>query len=148
MTVTTTEEHVDIEEFTTAYIEAMLSTTSDESEPNGGYPLDRNYDESDITPETMARIRADCNAFLNSPLGGRLIDIAQDLYNRGHWHPGFRGDIVEQAGHDFFLTRVGSGVGFWDGDWPKGIAEGLDKLSKEFGEVWFYVGDDGTIDGN
>ena len=38
-------------------------------------------------------------------------------------------------------------AGIWDGDWPKGIAEGLDKLAKGFGTFGLYVGDDGLIYG-
>ena len=56
--------------------------------------------------------------------------------------------IVEYAGHDLWLTRCGHGCGYWDGDWPAGIGEGLDKLAHGFGEVWLEVGDDGLIHGH
>jgi hypothetical protein len=49
------------------------------------------------------------------------------------------------AGHDFALTRNGHGAGFWDGDWPEPAATELTKLSKEYGEVDLYVGDDGLL---
>jgi len=50
-----------------------------------------------------------------------------------------------QAGHDFWLTRVGHGAGFWDGDWPEPAATKLTELAEDFGEVWVYVGDDGKL---
>ena len=59
------------------------------------------------------------------------------------------GDLIygteEQAGHDFWLTRNGHGAGFWDGDWPEPAASKLDELSRAFGEVWLYAGDDGLL---
>lgn len=48
------------------------------------------------------------------------------------------------VGVDFYMTRNGHGVGFWDrglgelGDWLTGI-------TKPYGETWVYVGDDGVI---
>jgi hypothetical protein len=55
--------------------------------------------------------------------------------------------VVEYAGHDFWLTRNGHGCGYWDGDWPKGVAEGLDRLARSFGAFDLYLGDDGLIHG-
>ena len=54
-------------------------------------------------------------------------------------------ETVGHAAHDFWLTRNGHGAGFWDGDWPDEIGKQLTALSKEFGEQWLYVGDDGLI---
>ena len=54
---------------------------------------------------------------------------------------------MEYAGHDAWLTRNGCGCGYFDGDWPKGIGEGLDRLAKELGEFSLYIGDDDLIYG-
>ena len=49
------------------------------------------------------------------------------------------------VGHDFWLTRVGHGAGFWDGDLPQALGERLTNASKAAGEVWPYIGDDGRV---
>jgi hypothetical protein len=138
-----------LDEFFSAYIEAALWSSTDNADDNGGDPLDRNYGADDIAPETLDKMRADCAAFLNHKLGGRLVAIAERLYADGEWAlPGGADcSIAEYAGHDFWLTRNGHGCGYWDGEWPKGVAEGLDKLAHEFGSFDLYVGDDGLIHG-
>ncbi len=145
----TIAEPVGLDEFLDAYVTAALWSSTDESDDSGGEPLDRNYDESDIAPETLAKMRADCAAFLAHKLGGRLISIAERLEAEGMWSLPAEADctVMEYAGHDFFLTRCGHGVGFWDGDWPKGIGEALDKLAHEFGSFDLYIGDDERIYG-
>jgi hypothetical protein len=86
-----------------------------------------NYDLSDLAPETLASMIADCDAFRES--AGALLDEWSD----------------EQAGHDFWLTRNGHGAGFWD----RGLAAGdaLTDLAHPFGEVYLYLGGDGKIYG-
>jgi hypothetical protein len=141
----TIDDPVGLDEFLDAYVAASIWGSADNG--NGGEPLDRNHDASDLAPETLAKMRADCAAFLEHRLGGRLISIAEGLSERGHWVKPGRCSIVEQAGHDFWLSRNGHGCGYWDGDWPKGVGEALDRLAKEFGEHDLYVGDDGLIYG-
>jgi hypothetical protein len=140
-----TDEHEGLDEFLAAYVEAALWSSTDDS----GEPFDKDHDSSDIAPETHARMRADCNAFLAHKLGGRLIAIVERLEAEGRWSLPAGSDctVTEYAGHDFWLSRNGHGCGYWDGDWPKGIAEGLDKLAKQFGEFILYLGDDGLIYG-
>lgn len=142
-------EPMGLDEFLDGYIEAALWSSTDESDDSGGEPLDRNYCEGDIAPETLARMRADCLVFLSHKLGGRLIAIAERLEEEGRWSlpVGAKCSVMEYAGHDAWLTRQGHGSGFWDGDWPRGIGEGLDKLARSFGEVSLYIGDDGRIHG-
>ncbi len=145
----TLSEPEGLDEFLSAYITAALWSSTDESDESGGEPLDKHYGESDLAPETLDRMRADCVAFLNHKLGGRLIAIAERLEENGHWSlpAGVKCSVMEYAGHDFFLTRCGHGCGYWDGDWPVGIAEALDTLAREFGTYDLYVGDDGLIYG-
>jgi len=50
-----------------------------------------------------------------------------------------------RAGHDFWLTRCGHGAGYWDGDWEHEAGERLTTAAKAYGEVNFYVGDNGLI---
>ncbi|CAB4240934.1 hypothetical protein UFOVP56_36 [uncultured Caudovirales phage] len=113
-----------IDEITRHYAAAALWSSVDDNDD----PLDENYDLSDIDPDTLAAMRADCAAFvaLADPL---LIE---------------KGLNSAKIGHDFWLTRNGHGVGFWD----RGLGEVGDKLT-EIGErfkgVDLYVGDDGRL---
>lgn len=51
-----------------------------------------------------------------------------------------------RAGHDFWLTRNGHGVGFLDRDeLSEADQKRLTEASKEFGECYLYVGDDGKL---
>ena len=115
-----------LDKFTIAYIEAALWSSTDESTPEGGEPMDSNYDISDLAPETLESMKVDCDSFQ-----GQFWDDIQD--------------DVERAGHDFWLTRCGHGAGFWDGDWPESVDEKLTAASHSCGEVNLYIGDDGRI---
>lgn len=115
-----------LDPFCTAYIEAALWSSTDNSDERGGEPLDKNYDIEDFDDESLRKMEQDCKAFQEK--AGDLIDGQE-----------------EQAGHDFWLTRNGHGAGFWDGDWPEPAATELTNLSKEFGEVDLYIGDDGKV---
>lgn len=111
-----------MDKFTNAYIEAALWSSTD----NSGRPLDDNYGVHDIAPETLASIVEDCKAFQEAH--------ADDI-----------GGNVEQAGHDFWLTRNRHGTGFWDGDWPVKVGAKLTEASHTYGSVDLYIGDDGRI---
>ena len=76
--------------FLQAYITAALWSTTDESTPAGGEFLDANYGPEDLAPETLEKMKADCERFQAE----NAQDIASDL---------------ERAGHDFWLTRNAHG---------------------------------------
>jgi len=114
--------------FTRAYIEAALWSSMDDADDRGGKPLDANYSRSDIAPDTMVKIVADCRAFQRHN--------ADDI-----------GTEFERAGHDFLLTRNHHGAGFWDGDWPHDAGERLTAASHTASEFELYVGDDGLLHG-
>lgn len=123
---------MNIDQFTRAYMVAALWSSSDEN----GEPLDNDRDETDIAPETAAKMRADCEAFI----AANAADLALYAEHRGNdqW------TASELAGHDFWLTRCGHGVGFWD----RGLGELGERLSdaaRAYGSVDLYVGDDGKV---
>ena len=89
-------------------------------------PLDTNYNASDLAPETLERMKADCAAF-----------------RAQNWES-ISGNL-SSAGHDFWLTRCGHGCGFWDGDWPENVGEELTEACRLWGDVDLYIGDDGRI---
>ena len=114
-----------MESFEQGYIEcAFWSSVTDD-----GTPFDAV--DNDPTPETIARMKADCAAFQanNAALLEQANEYATDA----------------QQGHDFWLTRNGHGAGFWDGDYPQELGDALTTASKGFGECDMYIGDDGKI---
>lgn len=117
-----------MDSFTSSYLEAALWSSMDNSDDQGGEPLDANHTVADLDPETLAQVIEDCEAFQRD----HADDIADDL---------------DRAGHDFWLTRNHHGAGFWDGDWQKEVGDRLTAASHGFGSVDLYVGDDGLIYG-
>lgn len=128
-----------LKHFTTAYIDAALFSTNDESDESGGVPLDRNYGARDISPETRRQMELDCATFYEANEATWSANDDQD------------GLSDHRAGHDFWLTRNGHGTGFWDEDEVLLSAENgtlLSDESKEFGTFDLYVGGDGQIHGS
>lgn len=145
------EHLIDVDEVLASYIEAALWATNDESTPSGGEPLDKKYKPSDVAPEARQAMRNDIIQFLEQVgaediegylTGHRFIDgIGNRRLLMGEQFPP---QTAAQMGHDFFLTRCGHGVGFWD----RGLGELGDRLTEisgEFGDSSLYVGDDGKI---
>jgi len=122
----------DLDPFTQAYMTCALWSTSDNSTPAGGEPLDRNYGIKDVGRKTLRRMVADCAKF-QAAMEHVLAALPQ---------------TAAQAGHDFWLTRNGHGAGFWDGDWPEPAAALLTAYAKSFGEYDLIVGDDGQVHGD
>lgn len=83
------------------YLQTALWSSSDESTPEGGDPMDNNYNVSDFSLDALKRMRADLEAFEEA--AGEMITEHDDS---SMW------------AHDFWLTRNGHVAGFWDGDWP------------------------------
>lgn len=92
-------------------------------------PLDENYSWTDLAPETLQRMLDDCAKF----------QAEQDL----------TGYPLNQAGHDFWLTRAGHGCGFWENDFGSANqCESLTRACERLGEFYLYPGDDGRLYGN
>lgn len=108
------------QQFFTAYLEAALWSSTDGE--RGEKQLD-NYDWADGEKE-------------------KLIPDALKFYQD---HYDDISDDLGRAGHDFWLTRNGHGAGFWDGDWPEEVGERLTQVSKKYGEVYLYLGDDEQV---
>jgi len=98
--------------FIAAYIEAIYFTdTGDMDQPETGAELDADFLRESIV---------DCLAMFS-----RIECYLSD-------------DNIEQAGHDFWLTRNHHGVGYWDrpevyGQWE---SEMLTQVSQSYGEVF------------
>lgn len=131
----------EVSDFIKGYVIALLwseVSDPDPGDPTGGYFLvtDENVPD-DFSQEAWLKIMRDCTDFELT----HGAEIGASECSRGS------GDhsVMEQAGHDFALTRNGHGAGFWDGDWPKEIGERLTLASKSYGSQHLYVGDDKLI---
>jgi hypothetical protein len=110
-----------------AYVECAVWAGTDWSVEDHPIPLDENYDVDDVTPDALASITADVEAFI----AGNIADLAN--IDAG------------QAGHDFFLTRNGHGAGFWDRGLGA-IGDRLTDAAHAYGESDLYVTSDGDLD--
>ncbi len=110
------------EEFTFAYKVCALWASTDED----GEALDKKYSLLDIAPVALEEIEKDCCDFVESQW-----EKIQNL------NP-------EQCGHDFFLTRNGHGVGFWDRGLGK-LGDELTEWAHSYGSMDLYVGDDNKV---
>ena len=108
--------------FLDSYLGTALWSSTDESTPSGGDPLDRNYSISDFTQASLRKAKKDCDSFYE--------------YARAELDAAGGGD--EQNGHDFWLTRNRHGAGFWDRGYGK-IGDQLTKKAQSFGEVHIFV---------
>jgi hypothetical protein len=106
-----------------AYVECALWSSNDESDDNGGSPIDDNYSSDDLDEDTALEMRKDCDAF--------YIANATDLYLAGD----------DQSGHDFWLDRNHHGCGFTDREelYGEKQAERLMRAAQAFGECHLYV---------
>lgn len=100
------------------FFEAMLTAALWSTTDDNGEPLDKNHSITDIDPDCLQMLKAHALSFW-----------IRMWYYLDHEKPEFRSSVVEQAGHDFWLTTQGHGAGFWDGDWPV-YGDMLTKLSK------------------
>lgn len=121
-----TEEEKD--QFVRSAVAALLWSTTHGDDGN----LDDEHGPEDLHPNTAAGFRKDCLEFISAHAED-LID-AEDTF----------GYTLDQAGHDFSLSRNGHGVGFFDRG-LKEIGDRLQKAAREVGEAEAYLGDDGKI---
>lgn len=99
-------------QFITAYLEAVdFTELGGDGQPPEGSEIDESFLRESII---------DCLAF----------------YSRAECY--LSPENIEQAGHDFWLTRNGHGAGFWDREDIYGnyYAEFFTQISKSFGEAY------------
>jgi len=113
----------DCDAFVRSYVQTALWSTNDESDEQGGVPLDRNYSIADIHPRALWAMIRDCDAF-------RAQNEADIIAAVGDPFP-----MYARVGRDFWLTRNRHGAGFWDGNYPEPYAARLTEAAHRFGEV-------------
>ena len=110
--------------FTRGYIIAAFWSSNEDD----GTPMDAKYSIDDISPVSLAIIKADCETFWRAN-AGLLAKAGNDSQN----------------GHDYWLTRNGHGTGFWDRGYPDAVGDRLTEICRVAGEKYLCVGDDGQI---
>ncbi len=113
--------------FTRGYVEAMFFADIDtpDHETDGMRP-------ADLSAGSVARIVFDCARFQR-----RSLELLCKAYETGY--------SEAQAGADFWFSRVGHGVGYWD----RGLGELGDDLhaaAQAMGERNVYLSDDGDLE--
>jgi len=98
--------------------------------------LDAHYSLDDFTVEALEGAEHDCSEFYDRADNDGLIERA------------YRFADDSQIGHDFWMTRQGHGAGFWDGDYKDDtddVGVALTDITKEFGECYVFVDEDGWL---
>lgn len=110
------------------YVETALWSSLVQDGEHEGEALDDHYGPEDIARQALEDMRVDVAAFLEE-----AADLMASV------------DMpVEQAAHDFWLTRNRHGAGFWD----RGLGatgERLSNMAHAYGPSDLYVGDDGKL---
>jgi hypothetical protein len=128
----------ELDPFTRGYIEALFFTETSsipmvdwhseesqhrvhEGQADGSIPADAGF--SDLHPDSIARIMRDCEAFQT-----RAAVLLAEAYKRPDYS-------AEQAGRDYWYTRNGHGVGFWDREplEANGLGDNLSELAGDDG---------------
>lgn len=123
-----------LDEFLDGYITCALWSESDQTRPDGGDPLDANYNVADITFPSQQKMRAECDAFMQANMVALTQYAALRTFNRSE------GIVWEHIGHDFWLTRNGHGTGFWDRDCGD-VGDHLAEVASRCGERHIMVND-------
>lgn len=104
-----------LDDFTRGYIEAMFFTNA--SSPDDGDLSTATV--ADLAAETWNRIEKDCAAFQEAN-----ASLLAQAYGRDDYSP-------EQAGRDYWFTRNGHGVGYWDREQLEPDSEAYEVLTAQ-----------------
>jgi hypothetical protein len=124
------------ETFLNTFVDAYLVTarwSSGEDDPG-------DLDKYEWSEQAREQAKKDCQGFIDKVKAAFDNETADAILNKE-----CEGLL---APHDFWLTRVGHGAGFWDGDWEDLDEDGkkLTEISKTFNEhTYVYKGDDDLL---
>jgi hypothetical protein len=113
--------------FAKGYFEAMFFT-----ECHADNPELENATINDLSPEAWEASLKSCASFEQD--NAALLEQAYEQFDYDS----------EQAGRDFWYTRNGHGVGFWDRDLGD-LGDKLTDASDKFNSVDLYMGDDSKL---
>jgi hypothetical protein len=128
---------IDLDAFVADYIDcAYFTDTGDDEQPPN---------DAELSLEAHAAALEDCRAFILA-----AHPLLREAINRV-------GYDQARAAHDFWYTRNGHGVGFWDRDeltrivgtsgepLDSDLGDRLSAIATQFGEVSLCQGDDGRV---
>lgn len=124
----------DLPLFVQGYIEALLFTNTEQGplDPENGSALPETISFADFAPSALIAINADCERFQAENAPDLATAYEFDNYDE------------TRAGGDFWYTRNGHGVGYWD----RGLGDAGDRLSdacERFPQSDPYLGDDERV---
>jgi hypothetical protein len=122
----------EVREFIRHYLIAALWSShdyrsdedSDRYDTDAGENMDYSFDPEDIDPRCVVNVRADAFSFIRQCVE-RGIDL-RAIGGNEEW------SALAQHGHDFWLTRCGHGVGFWDRGYGE-VGERLSDIARNMG---------------
>lgn len=115
--------------FAQGYVEAMFFTNGDTGDEREN--LLNELGTARLTAKAVASIDADCEKFLALSMGAFTVREWLDD------ETSLRDYDEAQAGRDFWFTRQGHGVGFWDREQlTKEDGDKLSDLARKFGEAY------------
>lgn len=123
--------------FEQGYIEAAFFTETG----TGDDPELEHATFGELATDAIEYAKADCGAFLASPYSNKWS--VKDALHSISEHVDYD---MTQAGRDFWYTRNGHGVGYWDRpQLTPDISERISDIACKFGAIAMYRGDDGAI---
>lgn len=114
-----------LDEFAKAYVEAMFFTNCDSGSEDEWEANDLGVER--LTRKSVAAIKADCDEFQ----ARAEKEISETI--------AFGKLDLESIGRDFWFTRQGHGVGFWEGEsrgYPEAVKDELSRIARSFGESY------------
>lgn len=126
----TTFNALHLNAFITGYFEALYFA---ESASNSDGEQVENIAGIEMTSEAREECRQECAQFLDRvPLLIKAATLTDDY------------DHI-QAGRDFWFSRQGHGVGYWDRNLGP-IGDALHNAAEQFGEKHIYINENGLIE--
>jgi len=120
--------------FANGYLTCICFTT-DEDGGSGEYTSKGRVNPlvETLHPDTLKKCLDDCKEFQRK--AASLLSQARDKYGY---------DDEFSAGTDFWYTRCGHGVGFWDRG-LEDVGDLLSRIAKSFGERWPSIDENGIL---
>lgn len=119
----------DFDKFLASYLYCAIWASCDEDGGN----LSDSYSTDDFSQAAREQAIAECSEFCDQHYGMLREAVKQPGYG---W---------SSAGADFWFTRCGHGVGFWDRGLPGDLGCKLSEASRLSGDRDVYTGDDGML---
>jgi hypothetical protein len=132
--------HARIAAMCRGYLKAMAWSSGGETHPQTGEDLEH-LEDFEVSEAATLKANDICEAFYDANMTDLGAYVATATHFTGTGHHDRQLIAYEFAGHDFWLTSAGHGVGFWDRGLGR-LGERLTAASKAFQGHDAYLGDD------